>query len=154
MQNKLEVFQIKLKPHEEFRLYVADDNHIYSTTNIKHPYIDPPRDVWDPVTKTFQKIPQPPYRTRWALPTFSAHKKDLNYVLETNMMAMVKSCYNLSSTPSEDIRPFTAVIALKYYENDLVEIGMAILSILAQADHHNIKIEKLVNRYLKLKAFW
>lgn len=148
------IYNIFLKPHEQWRFYITDDGSLLSISNTEKPFIPLPNAIWDSSIKDFKYGQYISPRDTISVPTMGVRKEDLDEFLLPQLKATAEA--NLDVYGNDR---FAIFVGQKELSRDLIEVGIFApgqRGIDSSYEHNRWEeeVNRHINRPSGLKAFW
>jgi hypothetical protein len=148
----MKVFQINVK--HGFTFYIKNKK-IFSVYDDKHPILNTGC-VWDSNNKSYKRAALSTDKV--TLPGVQIYKKDFEKWFGFNVEPMINFAIENDNIEFEALKKFNVIICTRdisvISNEDMLEVGAWLPKESLYTNYQNKKLQKLLDRYLNLKAFW
>jgi hypothetical protein len=149
----MKVFQINVK--HNFLFYIKN-RKIFSIYDDKHPILNS-HYVWNSNDNSYErKVPVSSYTDKVTIPAFQIYKKDFEKWFVFNIEPMIN--FAIQNNSSEVLKKANILVCTRDISSisneEMLEVGAWLPKESLYTNYQNKKLQKLLDRYLNLKAFW
>lgn len=150
----MKVFQINVKHSFTFQII---NKKIISTYDDRYPILNT-RSIWHADTNTYERKNSLIDRYKIVIPAVQVYKKDLEKWFRSNLESIISYAIEMDKIEFEKLKNLNIIVCTRNINNilneEILEVGVWLPKEIICTNYQNKKLQKILNSYLNLKAFW